>query len=380
MFSLPANLKQKLFFPFLRHRERVVGHVERQKGRVASHRGYRRTRVRIRRTERRLMANPMAELAYRTVREMSADDATHMAAGLAYYAVLSVFPLTVGIISLLSLLIEPEALEGEVFSFLQTYLPVSKELLSTNIEAAGSIHGFLGVVSFLGLFWSASLMFGAISRSVNRAWDIHQDRPFYIDKLRHIAMALSVAPFFLLSVSTTAALQMLEGVEVPVFGRMAFLDNALASFLSRILPFVFSLTIFLLIYKFTPNTHTHWRYLWPGALLAAVLFEISKSVFVFYVDNYANYEEIYGSLASVIVLLAWTYFSGLILIAGAEFSSEYERMRRGVERGQVISSAQRRASAARPSPEVPGRPAAADPPGPATSGSEQSHRQSGEED
>ncbi len=282
------------------------------------------------------MANPVVALSYRTIKEMSADDATHMAAGLAYYAVLSLFPLSVGLISLLGLLLEPEALQSDIFQFLEDYLPVSEELLAANIEAAGHIHGFLGVISFFGLFWSASLMFGAITRSVNRAWDIHQDRPFYIDKVRNIGMALSVAPLFLLSVSTTAALQMLEGAEFPGVGELAVLEDTIIGTLSRVLPFLFSLTIFLLIYKFTPNTRTQWRYIWPGAVLAAVLFEVSKSIFVFYVDNFANYEEVYGSLASVIVLLAWTYFSGLILITGAEFTSEYERMRYGVERGQVI--------------------------------------------
>lgn len=358
MFSAASRFKNKLHSPFHRQRdrvvnqvgrqreravgqvgrqrERVVGEVERRREGVVKHRRFLRGRVRIRRLERRLMANPVIALIYRTGREMSADDATHMAAGLAYYAVLSLFPLTVGLISLLGLLLEPEDLHGEVVHFLEDYLPVSEELLLSNIEAAGNVHGLLGVISFFGLFWSASLMFGAITRSVNRAWDIHQDRPFYIDKVRNIVMAFSVAPLFLLSVSTTAALQMLEGTDLPAGMVATTLEHGFAETAARILPFLFSLTIFLLIYKFTPNTKTHWRYIWPGAVLAAALFEISKSVFVFYVDNFANYEEVYGSLASVIVLLAWTYFSGLILIAGAEFSSEYERMRHGVERGQVI--------------------------------------------
>ena len=129
---------------------------------------------------------------------------------------------------------------------------------------------------------------------------------------------------------------MLEGAELPLGTAATLFEYGFAETLARILPFLFSLTIFLLIYKFTPNTRTYWRYIWPGAVLAAVLFEVSKSIFVFYVDNFANYEEVYGSLASVIVLLAWTYFSGLILITGAEFTSEYERMRHGVERGEVI--------------------------------------------
>ena len=307
------------------------------KARVGRTRRFRYTRVWVRRLLRKLDAIPLFHLFYRTVREMSADDATHMAAGVAYYAMLSLFPLSVGLISLLGLVLDSEALEGEVFTFFQAYIPGSKDLLAANINATGSIRGVLGVVSFLGLFWSASLLFGAITRVVNRAWDIHQDRPFYVDKLRHILMAFSVAPLFLLSFGATASLHILATNDVPVIGRVEFLDNDAINIITRPLPFVFTLSIFLLIYKFTPNTKTYWRYVWPGALLGAVMFEAFKSTFVFYLDNFADYERVYGSLASVIVLLAWTYFSGLILIAGAEFSSEYERMRRGVKRGRVIA-------------------------------------------
>ena len=319
-----------------RIRSALTAPADRVQTRLVRSRRFLRLRVRARRLGRRLDDIPVLHLVHRTVREMSADDATHMAAGVAYYAVLSLFPLTVGLISLLGLVLDSESLEGEVIGFLQSYLPGSKELLAANVNATGGIRGVLGVVSFLGLFWSASLLFGAITRVVNRAWDIHQDRPFYIDKLRHILMALSVAPLFLMSVGTTAALHILGTRDVPVIGRVEFLDNNVINIITRPLPFLFTLSIFLLIYKFTPNTKTYWRYVWPGAVLGAVLFEVFKSIFVFYLENFADYERVYGSLGSVIILLAWTYFSGLILIAGAEFSSEYERMRLGVERGRVV--------------------------------------------
>ena len=324
MLIIPARIKASLTAPV----ERIQAQLR--------NRNFLRVRIRLRRWGRKLDSIPVFHLAYRTVQEMSADDATHMAAGVAYYAMLSLFPLSVGLISLLGLILDSDALEGEIITFFQAYIPGSKELLAANINAEGNIRGFLGVISFLGLFWSASLLFGAITRVVNRAWDIHQDRPFYIDKLRHILMAFSVAPLFLMSVSATASLHILATNDVPVIGRVEFLDNNIINIITRPLPFIFTLSIFLLIYKFIPNTQTYWRYIWPGALLAAVLFEVSKSVFVFYLENFANYEEVYGSLASVIVLLAWTYISSIILIAGAEFSSEYERVRLGVERGRVI--------------------------------------------
>ena len=326
MQSLPPRIRDRVVSPV----ERSVAHFAR-KGRVP------RWRVRARRLARRLDKIPLCHLVYRTAREMSDDDATHMAAGLAYYAVLSLFPLSIGLISLLGMILESETAKTEIVGFLESYLPGSGDLLSANAAATWQVRGLLGIVSFLGLFWSASLLFGAISRSVNRAWDIHRDRPFYIDKVRHIGMAFSVAPLFLMSIGTTTALYMVGSVEIPLIGEVDLLNHYGINVLARLVPLIFTVTIFLLIYKFTPNTRTSWRYIFPGALVAGILFEVAKSIFAFYLDNFANYERVYGSLSSVVIMLAWTYFCGLILIAGAEFASEYERMEHGVERGRVVT-------------------------------------------
>ena len=72
-------------------------------------------------------------------------------------------------------------------------------------------------------------------------------------------------------------------------------------------------------------------------MVAAALFEITKEVFILYLNTFTGFENVYGSLAPVIVLLIWTYLSGLILILGAELSSEYGRIREGVERGVLLS-------------------------------------------
>ncbi len=293
------------------------------------------------RTTRRLMRIPAFVLMYRTIRELSRDDATHMAAGVAYYSILSLFPLMVGLIAVLSPLLESDTVRKELLTFFQTYLPGSTETLDTNVDYAVGLRGALGLLSVIGMFWTASAIFGAISRAVNRAWDVHQDRPFYIDKLRHMAMALSVGMLFLMSFSATTALQFFDSIDIPGLGRPGVLENNVVSSGARLLPFLFSLTIFLMIYKFIPNTKTYWRYIWPGALLAAVCFEVGKSLFVYYVDNFADYEQLYGSLGSVVVLLVWTYASSFILITGAEFSSEYGRMREGVKQGELIEERKR---------------------------------------
>lgn len=190
-------------------------------------------------------------------------------------------------------------------------------------------------------------MFGAVTRTVNRAWDIEQDRPFYIDKPRQILMALCVAPFFLLSLILTSGLQFIASEEIPFLGRLAFLEHNGINALARPIPFIFTFLIFLFIYKFVPMTRTYWRYMWPGALVAALLFEVAKSLFIFYLDNYAAYERIYGTLGSVIALLAWAYVSGFIVVIGAEISSEYYRLRIGAPRGIPVYFISRGRSARR---------------------------------
>ena len=294
------------------------------------------------RTLVRLLRYPPLALVYRTMRELNDDDATHMAAGVAYYAILSLFPLTIGLLAIINPVLESETVKAELLHFFQTYLPGSADTLEANLESTGGIRGILGIVGLVGLFWTASAIFGAISRAVNRAWDIHEDRPFHIDKLHHLAMAFGVGLLFLLSLSATTALQFVDSFDTNVVGRVQFLQNTAIGTVARALPFAFSVGIFLVIYKFIPNTKTYWRYVWPGAVLAAVLFEVGKGLFVFYVDNFADYQRIYGSLGSVVALLGWTYVSSFILIVGAEFSSEYWRMREGIARGQLAPDSGRK--------------------------------------
>ena len=104
----------------------------------------------------------------------------------------------------------------------------------------------------------------------------------------------------------------------------------------RLVPWSINIFIFLMIYRFAPNCKTYWRYIWPGALVAAILLEVSKGLFLWYLDNVAIYNQVYGSVASVIVLLFWIYVSALILILGAEIGAEHSRMRLGIERGASL--------------------------------------------
>jgi len=236
-----------------------------------------------------------------------------------------------GLIAIFGLFLPSETVQAELFDFFERNMPGAVDVLSENIEDVIRLRGAIGAVSIVLLLWSASAMFGALSRAINRVWDVHKDRPFHIRKLRDLGMALGTGILFALSLGATSIVSILRNTDMPAFD--VAIDVG-----ARTLAFLISLAIVLVLYKFIPNTKTFWRYVWPGALLSAILFEIAKNLFVLYLDHFASYESVYGSVASVIILLVWIYFSAFILILGAEFSAEYGRMREGVSRGVLLEA------------------------------------------
>ena len=280
-------------------------------------------------------------LIIRTLQEMSDDDATHMAAAISYYAVLSLFPLTLGLIAIMSF-VQDAPSPQTITSWVASFLPGSENLVKVNIESVLAVRGTIGLFALVGLFWAGSAIFGGITRSINRAWDVHTDRPLYLSKARQLVMAVLTGLLFLFSTSITTFLRVYERfaeINTP-FGNM-LVGDILVSTTSLVIlhasSFALVLMVFLMLYKYMPNTRTYWRYIWLGALVAAILFETTKNLFIIYLNTFTNFANVYGTLAPVVALLLWTYLSGLILILGAELSSEYGRIRRGIERGVLIN-------------------------------------------
>ena len=270
-------------------------------------------------------------LMVNTVRELGKDDATQMAAGVAYYAFFSLFPMLLGLMALMGIFLQSQQLQQDVLELVGENFPGSSDFIKSNISNVVRFRGALGVASIVGLLWSASAVFGAIGKAMNRAWEVPKARPFYLSKVRQIGMAFGVGLLGVLSVSATSFLQLAGSRDLGIPGEKYLFDRDVVNFLLRLFPSMLSLTIFLLVYKFIPDVKTYWRHIWIGAVIAAVLFEVSKNLFVWYLNTFASYDQVYGTLASVIVLLFWAYISALILILGAEISSEYAKMEEGVD-------------------------------------------------
>jgi len=282
-----------------------------------------RLKIRLQMVQSRLLKNPAFQLIYRTALESSNHDATQRAAGVAYYAMLSIFPLLLGLIAIFGFFLPSINLQDELLKFVGQNIPGATNILKQNIAEIIKLRGVMSVLSIILLFWSASTMFSSISLAINRAWDIRVYRSFFIRKASELGMAISLGILFLLSLGASTMIGVLHGaLNLPAS------DFLIVNLSSRLVAFLLMLAVFLLLYKFIPNTKTYWRYVWPGALLAAILFEIARTLFIFYLENFGNYELIYGSITSIIALLVWIYYSALILILGAEFTFQYSHMRK----------------------------------------------------
>jgi membrane protein len=167
-------------------------------------------------------------------------------------------------------------------------------------------------------------MFSAISLAINRAWGISRySRHFFVRKASELGMVFGIGLLFLLSLGISAIISLLPGaLGLPTDLLILDMGSWLAAFL-------LILVVFLLLYKLIPNTRTYWRDVWPGALLAAILFEFARYLFIVYINSFANYQLLYGSIASIIALLVWIYYSAFIMILGAEFAFQYHRLRHG---------------------------------------------------
>lgn len=273
----------------------------------------RRISARIRRIKNRLSDFLFYRFIAALMRKAINDDISNLSASTAYYIFLALFPLLLVLLAIFSLFLPPESVQEQLVNFFSQYLPGQLNIFQGNIPDSISFRSAFGVVGIIGLIWSASGIFSSVSTALNKAWEVQYKHPFYIKKPLEILMALGTGILFLFSFGASTVLSIIGDWNLPISSLLVNAGTALIAFL-------FSLLVFLLLNKVVPIIGISWRYIWPGAVLSTVIFEIAKTLFVFYVNRFSHFDQVYGPIASIIILLVWIYCSTFILIMGAEFN------------------------------------------------------------
>ena len=278
----------------------------------------------------------LATLARRSVQEFQDDNCTQMAAAISYYVLFSLFPLLIFLVGVLGLFLQNSSFQEEIIDAVLDFIPLSEEEGRNDVTeavrgVAGVGSGALGLFGLIGMAWSGSNMFGVIRRSLNEAYDLEYRRPFVQQKLLDLTMVVGLGFFFIVSIGATAFLRSVRQFsdDIAYLGDAAERAGFVWDAASFIIPFGLSFVAFLVLYWIVPATNIRPRDVWPGALVAAFLFEVGKVGFTFYLQNFGNYDVVFGSLGAVAGFLFWVFVSANIMLLGAEVASEYPRVLRG---------------------------------------------------
>jgi membrane protein len=259
------------------------------------------------------------------------------AAAIAYYALLSLFPLTLLSIAIASYSLGPAMEQQVVLQKLEFIAPALGQLFGPNIDEIIRARGTVSSIALVGLIWSASAVFYTMTLTLNAVWSI--ERPRAVWKRRGLAIL-----FVLIFVGLALGLASFAGSMISSL-RPWLPDKIIpiGDGISLALAILLDVASFMVLYMLLPHGAATWREILPGAIGAGFLWELAKKAFLFFVSTYISISNlVYGSVAAMLAFLAWAYLSALILLFGAYLSVSYYRLKQQQreESGQNTSGKQ----------------------------------------
>jgi membrane protein len=264
--------------------------------------------------------------------QVLAHDLTQLSAALTYYTVLSLLPALIVIVSLLGMVgLQPDTVHSLLDTVGELGAPWAAEFVSTTLESVlGSQNS--GVVFGVSLFfslWAASAYVGSFMAASDRIYEIVRRRPFWTG----IPLRLGLALALLVLLSLTAAAVALVGPFGQWVADATGIGNGplhLWTWAKWPLLIVLGLLLFTLLYKFTPSRGQPalW-WLLPGAAVGIALWIGASALFSLYLDNFASYNRVYGTLGAGVAFLVWAWLLNIALLVGVEVNREVEARRPG---------------------------------------------------
>ena len=259
-------------------------------------------------------AKLLSRLTLRSIQDALAPESQLIASSIGYFTLFSVFPLALLVVAIASNWLDPLMAETRIVAELEFIVPGLESLLGENLQNLVRARGPITGVAAIMLLWSASSVFNVITRTMDRIWgaDINQRRSVW--RHRTLAVVMVIIITTLLLVAST-----IEGTILTIINSL--LPSALAGFgpfTTRFWAVFINVLLFALLYYFIPHVKIGWREVLPGAILAGILWQIAKQLFLYFVANYLSRSNlIYGSVGTIIAFLTWTYVSSLVLLIGA---------------------------------------------------------------
>ena len=267
----------------------------------------------------------------RSFTEFKEDNLTDWAAALTYYAVLSLFPALIALLSIVGLVADPATITRVLTETVSAIGPASAvqtfqgpiESITSNQSAAG----FALIVGLAGALWTASGYIGAFMRASNSIYEIEEGRPFW--KLRPLQILVTLILVLMVAV-VFLALVVSGPLAEAIGGAVGLSGTAVTIFQIAKWPVLLIMVMLMLavLYYASPNVKLPgFKWISPGSVVAVIIWIIASALFAFYVANFGSYNKTYGTLGGVITFLVWMWITNLAFLFGAELNAELERSR-----------------------------------------------------
>jgi membrane protein len=267
----------------------------------------------------------------RTLTEFKEDELTDRAAALTYYAVLSIFPALIALVSIVGLVGDPKTVTDALTDVVSQIGPASAvDTFKGPIEGLTESSSAAGILLIAGIgsaLWTASGYVGAFMRAANRIYEVEEGRSFI--KLRPLQMLVTLVLVLLLAL-VLVALVLTGPLAKAVGSAVGLSDAAVLVWDIAKWPVLLAVVVIMvaLLYFASPNAKLGGvKTIVPGAVFALVVWLIASAAFAFYVANFGSYNKTYGALGGVVIFLVWIWITNLAILFGAELNAERERSR-----------------------------------------------------
>lgn len=257
---------------------------------------------------------------YQAGQALFQDDGPHWAAAIAYYALFSLFPLLLAGISLASYFVDTGWAIVQITRLLGEVLPQGEEEIVQIVFEVIEARGSIGIISIFGLLWSGTRVFGVITKVLNIAYDVDEFYSFFRRTLIEFVMLLTIGFMVLVALLAGPVITLIFSLTERSFGP----PDPAVQLLQHAIPAVLILLSLYLIYRYVPRRRISKLAALSGTLVAGILFFTARPIFTTYIQNFGNYNLIYGSITAIVVLILWVWLTALIVIYGGEVAAHVQ--------------------------------------------------------
>ena len=274
---------------------------------------------------------PFLHFCWHLGQRWTRDKCTFMAAAMAFFGLLSLFPIMLAAVAILGkTLMNNHELLARFEQFMERFFPGDTRTIVLQIDniAARANTTALGIVAIASLLWSGRAYFNTLAIVLNSIWPNTRPRSFWGSQLALSGIFLGAGALWLLSTGAVLLLAAARAASAQMPDYFINLHPMVWTFITRVVSWILTTAMFWTIYRFLPNIQTRQRerITWTAACFAGLAWEVAKFIYARFVGRLSHFQFTYGGLAGVVSTMMWIYVSSLILLAGAEAAAAFEEI------------------------------------------------------